>query len=315
MTTRILAAAIAVVLAVLLPLHPGSSALAQTSGSEASTSVVVTTEVLGSVVRELVGDAATVTVLMEGGADPHTWQPSARDSERIFGADIVVANGLGLEEGLEAILARAESEGVLVFHATDHVDVLAPGEDIAEHEDHHDHHDEGDPHFWLDPLAMRDVVTALEPALASAGVDVVGRTGPMIAALDQLDAEVRETLSVIPAERRRLVSGHGSLAYLAARYGFEIIGAVIPGVSTSGEASVRDLADLVATVREAGATAIFSDSATPQSVARAVALDSGATIVELDVARLPDGGSYADLIRGIASTISEALAIEGAETS
>src|SRR5262245_4783491 len=90
-----------------------ASALAQEEDERPS--VVVTTGVLGSLVSELVGDAADVDVLMDGGADPHTWQPSARDSELLLDADVIVANGLGLEEGLSGVLAQAEAEGVPVF--------------------------------------------------------------------------------------------------------------------------------------------------------------------------------------------------------
>jgi len=76
-------------------------------GSDRPASIVVTTEVLGSVVEQLVGDAADVTTLMKGGVDPHTWQPSARDTEALFDADLIVANVLDLEESLTSVLAQA----------------------------------------------------------------------------------------------------------------------------------------------------------------------------------------------------------------
>ena len=130
--------------------------MAQTQGPSEDVSIVVTTDILGAIVRDLVGDAAEVTVLMEGGVDPHGWAPSARETEAVFGADLVVANGLRLEEGLVDVLESAAADGIPVFQATDHIVVrtLGPGSD----ED-----GVGDPHFWLDPLAMRDVVIALAP--------------------------------------------------------------------------------------------------------------------------------------------------------
>ena len=80
--------------------------------------MVVTYSVLGAVVNDLVGDRADVTVLMGNGVDPHDWAPSAKDIERVMKADLVVANGLGLEAGLEKTLDEAEKAGVAVFHAT-----------------------------------------------------------------------------------------------------------------------------------------------------------------------------------------------------
>jgi len=294
-----------------------ASVAAQDQGSERP-SVVVTTEVLGSIVGDLAGDVADVTVLMSGGVDPHSWQPSARDSQAIFEADFIVANGLDLEEGLVSVLAEAEAEGVPVFRATDHVTIRASagaedpvGGDAEQAgatamEGEHPH-ETGDPHFWLDPLAMRDVVLALGPAMLEAGIDVTDRAGSLAAELEALNAELTGVLAAIPEERRQLVTGHGALGYFADRYGFRIVGTVVPGLSTSDEPSARDIAELIRVIREAGANAVFSDVGTPPSVAEAVAAETGAQIVELRVAQLPASGSYADLLREIAAAIANAL--------
>ena len=263
-------------LALSLAVGP-SAAVAQTQTTERS-SVVVTTEVLGSIVVDLAGDAAEVTVLMSGGVDPHSWQPSARDSQALFEADFIVANGLDLEEGLTSVLGQAEADGLPIFHATDHVSIRASAgadehaEDEADHadeadaeSDHGHDHDAGDPHFWLDPLAMREVVLALGDAMTEAGIDV------------------------------------------ADRYGFRIVGTVIPGLSSSDEPSARDIAELIESIREAGTTALFSDVGTPPSVAEAVAAEAGAQLVELRVAQLPESGRYADLLRDIATAVAGAL--------
>ena len=103
---------------------PGAAA-EDTSGDGHPT-VVVTTEMLGWLVDELAGDEADVIVLMHG-VDPHGWEPSARDVETILGADLVVANGLDLEEGLHDILEQVETSGVPLFAATDHITVREAG--------------------------------------------------------------------------------------------------------------------------------------------------------------------------------------------
>lgn len=283
-------------------------------------SIVVTTEVLGSVVDQLAGDVADVTVLMSGGVDPHSWQPSARDSQALFEAGLIVANGLNLEEGLASVLEQAESDGVTVFHAADHVSLRASadaeaspavGTDAATAPDAataagHDHA-VGDPHFWLDPLAMRDVVLALEPVLAEAGVELGDRGAALVGDLEALNSELSATLSVIPPAKRRLVTGHGALGYFADRYGFEIVGTVVPGLSSSDEPSAREIATLIEDIKATGTTAVFTDVGTPQPVARAVAEETGAQVVELQVAQLPEGGTYQDLLRVLASRIVDAL--------
>jgi zinc/manganese transport system substrate-binding protein len=271
-------------------------------------SIVVTTEVLGSVVSDLAGDVADVRTLMGGGADPHSWQPSARDSEAIFGADLIVANGLDLEEGLLGVLEQAASDGVPVFHAAEHVDLRASAgrDDDPEHQADGGHA-AGDPHFWLDPLAMRDVVLTLDPVLIGAGIELGDAPALQAAGLEALDVELRELLSAVPDGQRRLVTGHGALGYFADAYDFDIVGTVVPGLSSSDEPSARDIADLVTAIREAGATVVFSDVGTPQSVAETVAGETGAQMVELEVAQLPEGGGYADLMRDLATTVAGAL--------
>jgi zinc/manganese transport system substrate-binding protein len=281
-------------------------------------SIVTTTQVLGSVVRELVADQADVTVLMDAGADEHTWQPSARDSETLFGADLIVANGLDLEEGLVRLLAEAEASGVPVFRATDHVAVRQAtdeGHETAADDEHADDehaetdHEQGpaDPHFWLDPLAMRDAVLALGSALDIAGVDATAATAAMAAELVALDAEIEALLAPIPPGDRRLVTGHGALGYFADRYGFDVVGTVIPGLSTSDEPSARDIADLLDAIRASGARVLVSDLTTPPSVAGAVAGEGGLRLVEVQVAQPPESGGYAELLRTLATSIAGAL--------
>ena len=300
---------IAFVLAIVLLSAGAATAAGSEDGAPASRpSIVVTTEVLGSVVTDVVGDVAEVRTLMSGGADPHSWQPSARDSEAIFGADLIVANGLDLEEGLVSVLEQAETDGVPVFHAAEHVDLRASAgrdDDPEHHAD--DGHAAKDPHFWLDPLAMRDVVLALDAVMAGTGIELGDAAALEAGELEALDAELREQLAAIPEGQRQLVTGHGALGYFADAYDFEIVGTVVPGLSSSDEPSARDIADLVQAIREAGATAVFSDVGTPQAVAEAVADETGARIVELEVAQLPEGGSYRDLMRDLATTVADAL--------
>lgn len=290
-------------------------------------SVVVTTEVLGSLVDQLVGSAAEVTVIMPSGANPHSYEPSARDAEAMLGADVLVSNGLDLEESLVTVLAAAEAEGVTWFQAADHVSLLGledGGGHADEHDDEHNEEEEHaepasaddhehsleDPHIWTDPLAMVGVVEALEDVLADAGIDVTASADDLITELEDLDAEVVGILAAVPSEDRKLVTGHRSLGYFAERYGFAQVGTVIPSLSTSGEPSAREMAQLIEDIRANGVTAVFSEEGTPQSVAQAVASDGGATLVPLSTSQLPPGGSYQDLIRDIATAIATALAPE-----
>jgi zinc/manganese transport system substrate-binding protein len=290
-------------------------------------SVVVTTAVLGSVVEDLVGESASVTVLMGSGVDPHDWSPSARDIELVANADLVVANGLLLEESLESALDEAETAGVPVFHATDHIEIremseghhhegeghdeeetLAPDASPAAEGDEHEHeHEDGDPHFWTDPISMQAVVTALVPALAEVGVDVGDRGADLERRLGDLDDELRETLAVVPEARRKLVTGHESMGYFADRYSFELVGTVIPGLSSQGEVSAGELAELAHLIEDEDVPAIFTEIGTPAAVVEAIGRDTGVEVVELPSHTMPADGSYFTFMRDLVAPIADAL--------
>lgn len=302
--SQVLATLVALTLGLVGPLP----ATAQSPAGAAGPGIVVSTAVLGAVVQDLVGDRAAVRVLMGNGVDPHDWSPSARDVEAIHGADLVVVNGLGLEAGLHDALEEAAADGVRVFEATDHITVRAMDGGLG-HQDEHASDGLGapDPHFWLDPLSMRDMVVALGSVVAGLGVDVTDRQADLVTRLEALDTEVRTTLAVVPPERRLLVTGHESMGYFADRYGFQLMGAVIPGLSSLGEISAGQLAAIVATIREHGVPAILTEIGTPQAVVDAVAAETGVRVVQLPSHALPADGSYVTFIRDIAAAVTTAL--------
>ncbi|GAB3149984.1 zinc ABC transporter substrate-binding protein AztC [Microbacterium neimengense] len=236
--------------------------------------VVVSTNILGDVVTELVGDQAEVVTLMKPDSDPHSFEISAREAARLRSADLVVSNGLGLEEGLAQHLEAAADEGVTQFVAGDVIDVLPYASEEADGTD--------DPHFWTDPARMLQVVDALEPTLAGIdGVDAAtlrADTAAYRTELAALDAEMSEALAAIPAERRALVTNHHVFGYLADRFDVRLVGAAIPGGTTLAAPSAADLAELVSAIREAGVHTIFAESSSPDRLMRALAQEAGVDV-------------------------------------
>jgi zinc/manganese transport system substrate-binding protein len=279
-----------------------------TSDGSTRPSVVVTYSVLGAVVGDLVGDAATVVVLIPNGADPHEWEPSAKDIETLNHADLIVRNGLDLEAGLQDALDDAEADGVPTFVASDHITIrrMQEGEGIST-SDADQATGAPDPHLWMDPLTMRDVVAALEPELTAVGIDVAQDAATVVDELGDLDDRLREMLSVIPAGDRLLVTGHESLGYFAQRYEFRLVGAVVPGLTSQSEVSAGELADLADRIEETGAKAIFTEVGTSAKVAAAIGAETGVKVVDLASHNLPDDGSYNSFLLENAATIVEAL--------
>lgn len=264
--------------------------------------VVATTTVLGEIVANVAGDAAAVEVLMPTGVDPHDFQASARQVARMEEADLIVAVGLGLEQGLGDVLTAMEADGHAVFRIGEHTErlrVLAGGEP--------------DPHVWLDPLLMATAVETLAGELESIapGGGWPQRAAAYAAALEDLDAQIRTMLAGIPNERRVLVTNHDSLGYFADTYDLKVVGVVVPGGSTLAAPSSAHLADLVAAIDRAGVPAVFAETTNPATLAESVAAEAAGdvTVVELLIGSLggPGAETYVDMLRTNARRIAEVL--------
>ena len=263
--------------------------------------IVVTYSVLGSVVTDLVGDAADVTTLIPDGQDPHDFQPSARDIEAINNADLVVSNGLDFEEGLEDVLASAIDSGVSVYMIGENITVREPDEDHAE-EGHA--HGAGDPHLWLSPMSFAQALPSLTTAINKA----TGLSIDETAALDKLtllDNEIKEVIDNIPS--CVLVSGHDEMGYFADRYGCTVVGAIIPSFSTTSEATAKQISDLKVLATNNNVKAVFTGLGTPAEVSEQLASELGIAAVSLSTHYLNGAANYRDFMLNLANQIAEAL--------
>ena len=243
--------------------------------------VVATTSILGDIVSNLVGSDVTVEVLMPVAVDPHDFQPSSKQVAAISRADLVVANGGGLEEGLRDALEAARDDGVRVLELTPLVDpIISNGRE--------------DPHFWLDPQRVVSAVDWIMKELVALGAEAPG-FGSYADQLLQAHSDVEAILSAVQPSSRKLVTNHNSFAYFADRYGFEVIGVVIPGGSTLGDPSSEELAALVRVIEGEGVKALFAGASQPALLAETIADEVGhrVTVVELYAGSLGEPGSGA----------------------
>lgn len=240
------------------------------AGAQPRASVVVTTNILGDITRQVVGDHASMSVLMTPGADPHSFGISAQQAAELERADLVVHNGLGLEEGVQRNVQTAQAEGVAAFAVAEHVDPLPiAGPDS-----------QPDPHFWTDPARVAKAVDLIaEQVIAHVeGVDAAAvktRAAQYKSEVLAVEAETAQRFEQIPPDHRKLVTNHHVFGYLAQRYGFEVIGAVIPSGTTLASPSASDLSSLADAVRRAGVRTIFADSSQPDRLARVLAEQAG----------------------------------------
>ena len=297
-------------------------------GDSAGFEVVATHSLLGDIVESAVvqpdGAGISVDVVIPIGADPHGFSPSAKQAESMEDADLLVTNGLGLEAGLSPVIDAVEGSGTPVFVFADHVglelgsldEAVAgeePGQDSGEESGEDDDQPNSvDPHVWMNPLQVIAGLDALGAELVDRGIDP-GEVQPAIAAyteeLLELDRHIEEIVSALPPERRTLVTNHDSFGYFAERYGFEVLGTVIPSLTTSSQTSAAQLEDLADIVRDEGVPAIFVETTESDRLARALAKEAGGDVlvVELYSGSLGEPGSGADTYVGYMTTNAERI--------
>jgi len=262
--------------------------------------VVASTSIWGEVVQGVVGEDAEVTVLMPVGADAHDFQMSSSQAALVATADLVIVNGLGLEEGMHDALEAAVAEGANVLEVGESLDPM----NVAE--------GEIDPHVWMDPLRVARAAELVAEGMTSlrADIDWKTRADVFTARMVATDVEIQEILAVVPLADRKLVTNHEALGYFAERYGFEVIGSVIPGPTTLDQPSSAELAALVATMREAGVAVVFAETSDSAALAEAVAAELGqeTRVVALFTESLGPPGSGADTVAGMLLTNARLIA-------
>ncbi len=236
---------------------------------------------LADIAQHVAGDRLQVSALIPNGLDPHVFQPAPRDVARVADSDILILVGAGVEEWLSETLENAGGERLLV-EASAGLESRARPEEEEDGDEQHAHA-EGDPHFWLDPVSVIRFVENIRDGFIQA--DPEGResytrnAGAYIEELEALDAWIREQVAEIPAEQRLLVTNHESFGYFADRYGFRVIGAVVPSVSSGASPSAQELARLIDRIRDNNVQAIFLETGANPRLAEQIAAETGVTVV------------------------------------
>jgi ABC-type Zn uptake system ZnuABC Zn-binding protein ZnuA len=279
------------------------------SGGTAAVHVVTTTTVFADMVGQVGGDRVSVRSLVPAGGEVHTFDPRPSDVTAFAGADLVVMNGLGLDDWVVDLVGQAGSEAPVVRLAED-----LPGATYLEGEVEDGHAGEVavNPHLWLNVAYAAGYVERIVTELSE--VDPEGASGyrergeAYVATLGELDTWAREQLAAVPAESRKIVSLHDAFPYFAAAYGLEIVGVVIdvPGQ----DPSAGEVADLIDAIRASGVSAMLVEAQLPGDLAQRIGEETGVQVVGdlfSDSVGPPPHDSYEALIRWDVERIAAAL--------
>jgi ABC-type Zn uptake system ZnuABC Zn-binding protein ZnuA len=271
--------------------------------------VVAAETFLADIAQNVAGDRLKIDSLMPIGVDPHSFEPTPADVARVADSNLIIVNGGGVETFLAKLLQNAGGRHT-VIEASAGLKSRQPGSKELVDEP------EGDPHFWLDPNNVikyveniRDGLSEADPAGATA---YQANAAAYIARLKDLDRWIADQVQQLPAAKRLLVTNHESLGYFADRYGFKIVGTVIPSVSTEASPSAQDLAQLIDHIRQTGARAIFLEAGANPQLADQVASETGVKVVNdlyTHSITAPDGEAptYLDMMKFDTHAIVSAL--------
>ncbi len=285
----------------------GCAPSGQAPASVAGTPTVLATETfLGDIAQNIAGQRLQVETLLTPGVDPHEFEPTPQDAVKIEKAQVLIVNGLGYETWLAKSLQDKTVQAAVVVATQGMIPRADPSGE----------HPEGDPHMWMSPLNVVQYVENIRDGLSQA--DPGGsalyalNADKYIAQLQDLDQWIKAQVAQVSPDKRLLVTNHDALGYFAADYGFNVIGAVIPAVTTEASPTAKQMAGLIAIVKSSGAPAIFLDISENPKLADQIAAESGARVVTglyVETLSKPDGPAptYIEMIKHDVTLIVEAL--------
>lgn len=279
---------------------PNSSATAPINAYQ----VITTTSIFADLAKMALGDAAHIESIIPAGVDVHTFEPSPSDVEKIQSADLIIANGLGLD-GWIGSLIEAAGKG--------EADTLLLGEGLDQENDwvylsNAETPGTFDPHIWLDPKGavlyvqrIADHVSRNAPDLAQR---IAATSADGITKINAIDADLAVAFAAIDPDQRKIVTMHDAFGYFARAYEIEIVGVAV--ASPGQDPSAQEIRALIDAIRSAGVTALFSEVQLPSKVLDQIAAETGATVLQ-DLYSDALGASPADSYLGVMRTNADAI--------
>jgi ABC-type Zn uptake system ZnuABC Zn-binding protein ZnuA len=293
----------------------------ESTGVAADYTVIATTSVFADLAQLALGDNVTIETIIPAGVDVHTFEPSPADAQKLAGADLIVMNGLGLDEWALSLLEAAGKSEEDVLELAEGIDesnawVYLKGEEHDEEEGEEHSEEEGeehghggtDPHIWLDPkgaaIYVDRIAARVAAELPERAAEIESARDAGLAEIAALDEELRVGFAAIDASTRKIVTFHDAFGYFARAYEIEIVGVAVE--APGQEPSAKEIAALIDAIKAAGVTSVFSEAQFPSKVLDQVAAETGATVLEnlySDALGDAPANSYLGAMRANASAI------------
>jgi len=248
----------------------------------------------------IAGDLVNVKQLLAKDTGPHDFQLTPADVKKLSDADLLIINGVGIEEWLGELIKKSGNKNLVVVDTSKGIKLVESPEEIEIGHDHshaHAHGDGANPHIWLDPvIAIKqaaNIVAALQKA-DPANASAYAQNGKVYEAkLSALDSDYRSTLTPLP--NKNLVTFHDAFPYLAARYKLNYVGAI--SEFPEKDPTPKQLAALVDKIRSLKVGVLFAENGYAPGLLKKIAGETGAKVSELDTLEVGQGTPTAYLDR------------------
>jgi ABC-type Zn uptake system ZnuABC Zn-binding protein ZnuA len=288
----------------ILTLTVSCSPTSASDSHQPDPAALTSTTFLADITRNIAGERLTIDSILPIGTDPHSYQPTPQDMAKIEHSRLIIINGAEYESFLKPLLENSGSAK----------NIVEASANIALRKDMGGEHGV-DPHVWLDPNLVITNVENIRAALTEydpAGADIYKANAETYTKqLQDLDLWIQDQVKQIPDNKKLLVTNHEALNYFAERYGFEVIGSVVPSFSSNAAPSAQQMAGLIDEINKLGVSAIFLDAADNDTLAQQIASETGVTVIsDLHLESLTAGApaaTYIDMMKYNVTRIVEAL--------
>jgi len=285
-----------------------SNAAPSSTPSSSRYRVLATTSIFADLAHLALGDVVHIDSIVPAGIDVHTYEPSPSDAAKITGAQLVIMNGLGLDDWVGPLIDAAHGSTSDLLRLGEGLDdsdgwIYLTSASTAK---------TPDPHVWLDPngaaLYLKRIaarVTADRPDLDE---EIRSTLAQGLTSLHQLDADVGALFSAIPPAKRQIITFHDAFRYYARAYDITIVGVAI--ASPGQDPSAREIAALIDTIRASTVMTVFSEVQFPSKVLNSIAAETGATVLTnlySDALAAAPGDTYLNAMRANASAIAGSM--------
>ena len=241
--------------------------------------VVSTVSPITSIIENIGGTRVRLRGVVPEGVNSHTFEPTPSVAVIMAEADIIILNGLFLEQPSLRMAEANAKPGASIISLADRAisrDEWVFDFSFPESDGH------PNPHLWTSPILALKYAELVRDELSRLDADNADYFARNYAEFERraldLDERIARAADSIPPENRKLLTYHDSFPFFGPRYGFEIIGAAQPSDFT--EPSAREVARLIDQARETGVPAIFGSQAFPSPVMSQIARESGARFVD-----------------------------------